>query len=158
MTEDYLQILEECLKKKMDVLDQIIVLDGKQYEISSHQPMDFEAYDQTMEEKGKLIDEVLRLDEGFTTTFEHVKEDLLSHKDIYAKKIAALQELIRATTDKSVTIEAQEQRNKTSMEAGLQMKRNEIRQMKKSTSAALQYYKAMSRINDVDPQLMDKHH
>lgn len=158
MTEDYLQILEECMKKKIEVLDRIIELDGKQFEISSHQPMDFEAYDQTMEEKGELIEEILRLDEGFTSTFERVKEELLSQKEKYAQEIHSLQELIQVAVDKSVTIETQEQRNKTSMEAGLKMKRNEIKQLKKSTSVALNYYKSMSRINDVDPQLMDHHH
>lgn len=157
MTQDYIQIMEESLKKKLTVLDQIIAINGRQFEISSSQPMDFEAYDQTMEEKGKLIDELSKLDNGFTATFERIREELLAGQEQYAQEIARLQDLIRTAVDKGVTIEAQEQRNKASMEAGLKIKRNEIKQMKISTSAAMRYYKSMSKINDVDPQLMDHH-
>lgn len=158
MTRDYIQIMEDSLKKKLQVLDDIIAINGKQFEISSHQPLDFDAYDKTMEEKGNLIDELSKLDDGFTSTFERVKEEILGSKEQYAQEIAKLQDLIRAAVEKGVTIEAQEQRNKASMETGLKIKRNEIKQMKISTSAAMRYYKSMSKINDVDPQLMDQHH
>mgnify|MGYP000238331230 FL=1 len=60
MTEGYLQILIESLEKKIIVLDQIIELDKKQAEISAHQPMDMEAYDEVVEEKDKLVDEINR--------------------------------------------------------------------------------------------------
>ena len=55
MAEGYLQILIESLEKKNEILDQVIRLDEEQAELSAHQPMDMEAYDQTMESKGKLI-------------------------------------------------------------------------------------------------------
>ena len=72
------------------------------------------------------------------------------------EQVQKLQELIRDAVDKGVTIEAQEKRNKAALEAVFRMKRQEIRQMKVSTSAATKYYKSMSRINNIDPQLMDK--
>ena len=64
-----------------------------------------------------------------------------------------MQELIRAAIEKGVSIEAQEQRNKQAMQNMLRTKRVEIKQVKVSNSAASQYYKAMSRINNIDPQL-----
>lgn len=152
---DYLQIMIECLEKKIHVLDQIIGLDQRQFEISNHQPMDFEAYDKTMDEKGELIDELNKLDDGFNTTYERVKDEVKAHPQQYKAQVEQLQELIRIAVEKGVTIEAQEQRNKSSMEVSLSMKRNEIKQLKRSRAAVTKYYDAMNRINKVDPQLMD---
>lgn len=156
MTEGYMQILAESLEKKIDVLERIEKLNEKQLEISSHQPMDMAAYDVTMEEKGELIDEINRLDEGFTSTYERIKDEVQKHPEQYREQVLQLQELIRVAVEKGVSIEAQEKRNRSAVELALRMKRNEIKQMKKSTSAAMKYYKSMSKINNVDPQLMDK--
>lgn len=67
-----------------------------------------------------------------------------------------MQELVRAAVDKSVSIEAQEKRNKASMEVALSSKRKEIKERRISASAATKYYSAVSKINNVDPQLMDR--
>ena len=68
MTEDYLQIMIECLEKKIDVLDRVLELDKRQLAIALEQPFDMEKYDQSMDEKGVLIDELNKLDDGFTST------------------------------------------------------------------------------------------
>ena len=156
MTEGYLQIMIESLEKKIVVLEQIMELNVKQAEISSHQPMDMEAYDKTMDEKGKLIDEINKLDDGFTSTYELVKDVVQQEPGKYRDKVLKMQELIRVAVEKGVTIEAQEKRNRSALETVFRMKRTEIRQMKRSNTAALKYYKSMSKINEVDPQLMDK--
>ena len=156
MTEGYLQIMIESLEKKIVVLDQIMEINGKQAEISAHQPMDMEAYDKTMDEKGKLIDEINKLDDGFTSTYELVKDVVQQEPGKYRDKVLKMQELIRVAVEKGVTIEAQEKRNRSALETVFRMKRTEIRQMKRSNTAALKYYKSMSKINEVDPQLMDK--
>lgn len=156
MTEGYLQILIESLEKKIIVLDQIIELDKQQAEISAHQPMDMEAYDGVVEAKDKLVDEINKLDDGFSSTYELIGDEVKNHPQQYREQVQKLQELIRDAVDKGVTIEAQEKRNKAALEAVFRMKRQEIRQMKVSTSAATKYYKSMSRINNIDPQLMDK--
>ena len=156
MTEGYLQILIESLEKKNEVLDKISVLNKEQAEISAHQPMDMEAYDKTMDEKGELIDEINRLDDGFTSTYERIKDEVQKQPDKYRSQVLVLQELIRTAVEKGVAIEAQEKRNRAALETVFRMKHQEIRQMKVSSSAAATYYKSMSRINTVDPQLMDR--
>lgn len=156
MTEQYLQIMIESLEKKIQILDKILEADKKQYELSVSQPVDFAAYDKTMDEKSEFIEELNKLDDGFTTTYELVKEKVQSEPQKYREKILEMQELIRAAVEKSVTVDAQEKRNKQAIEQALVMRRQEIRQKKISKTAASKYYKAMSRINDVDPQLMDR--
>lgn len=156
MTEGYLQILIESLEKKNEILDQVIRLDEEQAELSAHQPMDMEAYDQTMESKGKLIEEINKLDDGFSSTFELIADEVKSNPVSYREQVLKLQQLIREAVDKGVRVEAQEKRNRAALENVFRMKRQEIKQLKVSTSAAAKYYKSMSRINEVDPQLMDR--
>lgn len=156
MTQNYLQIMIECLEKKITVLDQVSELDKRQLEVAMAQPMDLVAFDKTMDEKGVLIDELGKLDDGFTSTYELVRDEVSREPDRYRDQIARLQELIREALDKGVSIEAQEKRNKAAMEAAIGMRRREIRQKKVSASAAARYYNAVSKINNVDPQLMDK--
>lgn len=156
MTESYIQIMIESLEKKIVVLDQIIELDKRQLDIAIQKPFDMQKFDKSMDEKGELIDEINRLDDGFTSTYELVKDAVAANPEQYREQVLVLQELIREAVSKGATIEVQEKRNKNAMELAINNRRKEIRQMKVSTSAASQYYKAMSRINNVDPQLMDK--
>ena len=129
MTEGYLQILIESLEKKIEVLDQVIALDEEQAKISAHQPMDMEAYDQTMEQKGELIDEINKLDDGFTTTYALIGEEVKQNPQPYREQIDKLQNLIRNAVDKGVQVEAQEKRNKAALENVFRMKRQEIKQL-----------------------------
>lgn len=156
MTEDYLQIMIESLEKKNSVLDKVLDLEKKQLVLAMQQPADLKAYDASMEEKGTLIEELGRLDDGFTNTYELVRDEVQANPEKYKEQVHVMQELIRTAVEKGVSVEAQEQRNKQAMKSMLSTKRREIRQMKVSTSAASQYYKAMSQINNVDPQLMDR--
>lgn len=155
MTENYLQIMTESLEKKLEVLDQISEVNKRQLETSMQRPFDAEAYDAIMDEKGVLIDELNRLDDGFTSTYERVRKEVQSNPDQYREKVLHMQELVRQAVDKGVSIEAQEQRNKASMEAALTSKRQEIKERRITANAATKYYTAVSKLNNVDPQLMD---
>ncbi len=156
MTEDYLQIMIECLEKKIDVLDRVLELDKRQLAIALEQPFDMEKYDQSMDEKGVLIDELNKLDDGFTSTYERVRDEVQADPKAYADKVQRMQDLIRMAVDKGVTVEAQEQRGKQAMQSAMKAKRKEIKTVKVSNEAATKYYKAMSRVNNIDPQLMDR--
>lgn len=155
MTENYLQIMTESLEKKLEILDQVYEVNKRQLQASTIRPFDPEAYDVIMDEKGKLIDELNRLDDGFTSTYELVREAVQSDPDRYRDKIQQMQELVREAVDKGVSIEAQEQRNKASMEAALTSRRQELKVRKVTANAATKYYNAVSKLNNVDPQLMD---
>lgn len=146
----------ESLEKKNEVLDKVIELDKRQLSIALAQPFDVEGYDVSMDEKDALIDALNKLDDGFMNTYELVRGDVQSNPKAYAKKVQRMQDLIRAATEKTVTIRTQEQRGKQAMQSAMNKKRTEIRSVKVSNAAAAKYYKSMSRINDVDPQLMDR--
>ena len=156
MTENYLQIMTESLEKKIEVLDQIYALNKRQFEASSARPFDAEAYDVIMDTKGELIEALERLDDGFSTTYERVRDTIQKNPEQYRVQVLRMQELVREAVDKGVSIEAQEKRNKASMEAALGSKRMEIKEHRVSANAAAQYYNAVSKLNRIDPQLMDR--
>ena len=101
-------------------------------------------------------DEIERLDEGFTSTYELVREAVQKEPDQYRDKVLYMQELVRRAVDKGVSIEAQEKRNKASMETAISSKRNEMKERRVSAKAATQYYNAVNKLNKIDPQLMDR--
>ena len=66
-----------------------------------------------------------------------------------------MQKQIREVTDLSVQIQAQEARNKTSLQNRFNMMKKDIQNAKRSTKLANQYYKNVNRI-DAEPQFMDQ--
>lgn len=68
---------------------------------------------------------------------------------------AAIQEKITWVTEKSVTIQAQEKRNKALIEQFFTRQREGLRQGRKSSRAAYDYYRDMSQTQVVPPQFMD---
>ncbi|MBQ8247824.1 MAG: flagellar protein FliT [Lachnospiraceae bacterium] len=156
MEKQYIQMMLESLQKKETVVKDLIVGSERQKEVLSAEEVDWDAFDALTVEKGKLIDELLQLDEGFESLFERVKEPLTQKKDMYKTEIGFMQATIRTLTDKSAELEALEQRNKKLVETRMTESRQVIKQSKMGSQAAMQYYQRMNRINTVDPQLMDK--
>lgn len=153
---NYLQVLEESLHKKMDVLSRIEQMNMRQEQILKADSVSEEAFDQSIEEKGVLIDELNKLDEGFENLYAHIKEQLATDAASYKVQIAALQKLIAEVTDKSVSIQAQEARNKVLAENFFAGWKRELQKGRKSSKAALDYYRSMSQSQVIAPQFMDK--
>lgn len=156
MINDYLQVLEESLRKKQNVLNRIEVLCGKQEEMLRQETVPEEEFDNSLEEKGQLIEELNRLDDGFESLYSHIKEQLSEDKDKYRSQISALQQLIAEVTDKSVSIQAQEARNKVLAENFFGNRKREIEKGRRSSKAAMNYYRNMKQTQVVSPQFMDK--
>ena len=112
MIENYLGILEESLEKKVLVLDEIEDYTAKQERLLKQEKVSMEELDANMEQKDGLIQKLTALDDGFETLYERVKEQLSTNKDAYKNQIKRIQELITKVTEKSVSIQAKESRNK----------------------------------------------
>ena len=68
--ENQLTILSESLDKKLEVLQKIREYNKRQEEIFSAEEVDMSLFDDAVEEKQRLIDEVVHLDEGFEIMYE----------------------------------------------------------------------------------------
>lgn len=154
MTTNYLQIMIDSLKKKKDILIKIVSLNEKQNEILTKEELNQDAFENNMHEKGECIDELEKLDEGFQSVFDRIKEELSSNKQLYFNEIETMKKLIKEVTELGARIEVQEARNKVKVEAMFRKQRQEHKEAKRSASMAKSYYQNMSRINDA-PQFMD---
>ena len=74
--ENQLTILSESLDKKLEVLQKIREYNKRQEEIFSAEKVDMSLFDDAVEEKQRLIDEVVRLDEGFEILYEKLAKEL----------------------------------------------------------------------------------
>ncbi len=152
-----LDMLEESLQKKVEILTRIEEQNTKQADIlSDSEKVDEAAFDATVDAKSKLIDEINSLDDGFQSLFDRVKEEIGEHKEQYADQIKRMQKLIQEITGKSASIEASEHRNKRLAEKYFSTARENMNQSRNSSSAAFNYYQTMNNFKNIPPQFMDK--
>lgn len=153
--QTYIEIMQQSLKKKIEILDKIISLDEQQKEQLENPTSTVDEFDKTVEAKAKLIEQLDQLDSGFEKLYARVKEELAVHKEDHAASIRNMQDCIRQITDKSVEIQAQEARNKELMTKKFSSMRQKAKNVRKNSKIANQYYRNMMQLNYVDPQFMD---
>lgn len=156
MIKNYLKILEDSLLKKSQVLDEIISFNQEQEKLLRQEKVSIEDLDENMGRKDELIQKLVKLDEGFEHLYEKIRKQLLENKTLYADQITGLQKLIAEVTEKGVSVQAQEARNKKLVEAYFQNEKSQLRQGRQVSKAAYDYYKSMNNMNVVPPQIMDQ--
>ena len=155
MSELYIDIMLQSLEKKEVLLDRIIEANVRQEAVLKNPEGDPEEFDEIVETKGALIEQLEQLDSGFHKLFDNMKEELDGQRENYAKQIEQMQIHIRSITDKSVQIQAQEARNKDLMTQKFTRIKEMAKQTRASSNMVNQYYKNMSKLNVVDPQFLD---
>lgn len=155
MADNYLLIMIQSLKKKVQVLDCIIDANDRQKIALENPSLDPDDFDVIVEEKAKYIEHLDLLDQGFDKLFARVKEELDNNRDAYKDEIREMQTLITTVTEKSNKIQVQEARNKDLMTQKFTKVRKQARDVRASQQAVNQYYQNMKKINFIDPQFMD---
>ena len=155
MSETYLAIMLQSLKKKEQVLDEIIRLNDLQKKELTDQATPVDDFDKTVEDKSACIDQLDQLDSGFEKLYAQVQEELQANKEQYADTIKALQKCIRSVTDKSIMIQAQEARNKDLMMQKFTTVRKHAKDVRANSKAITGYYKTMTHSGYMDSRYMD---
>ena len=155
MITSYLNILQDSLIKKIELLEQIEKKSLEQSEMIKGTNVDLELVDVNMDEKAKLIEEIFKLDNGFESIYEKVREQLLVNKEQYKVQIHNLQGLISKVTEKSTAIQAIEARNKAQMDIVFATQKKEVQNRRNAMSVARDYYQIMNKVKHVSPQFMD---
>lgn len=156
MANEYMQMLAESLVKKSEILSELITKTNTQKEVVSAPEVDWDAFDAIVEDKGNLVEELVKLDDGFDALYARIKEELTANKAAYKNEIVKMQALIKEVTDKSTELQAMEHRNKALIEQRFAESKKAIKQSKMGSKAAMEYYQRMNNLKNVDPQLMDK--
>ena len=79
MIDNYLKILEDSLKKKIAVLNEVAEYNCAQEELLKKEELSIEELDKNMEQKDVLIKKLLALDEGFESLYEKIREQFLQN-------------------------------------------------------------------------------
>ena len=156
MGNDYISIMVQSLQKKLEVLNGIIEKNVEQRQILEQEELDTDAFEQNIKLKSDLVDQIEFLDDGFEELYGRVKSLIETEKQEHKEEIQLMKQLITGITEKSVTIQIQEARNRKLVEQRFSQERKKVRSMRNTSTVANQYYKNMSRLNVVDAQSMDK--
>lgn len=149
------QILLQSLEKKNELLDRMIAQNSAQEEILKQEELDMDAFDAAIDLQSSYVEQLEQLDEGFETTYDRVREELLENRERYRSEITRMKEQIRQITDKIVTINAGNMRNKMLAESQFKKKRRTIGKGASRNKAAKNYYNNMNNLNYVSPQFYD---
>ncbi len=100
--------------------------------------------DISIEEKQKLIDELVSIDDMFLSIFESFKGNLNKHKDIFKEDIKTLKHKIQEITELDFKIRIQEEKNKNLQNINIKnnlMNVEKVKTLKVSKDNMLKKYK-----------------
>lgn len=155
MNQSGAQILLRSLEKKNELLDQMISLNSVQEGILKQEEFDMDAFDAAIDRQSACVEELDKLDQGFETVYDRVRDELMRNREQYRSEIARMQEQIQQITDKIVTLNAGNMRNKMLAENQFKKKQQAIGSGVSKNRAAVNYYNNMNNLNYVKPQFYD---
>lgn len=155
MNQSGAQILLQSLEKKTLLLDRMIQQNSVQEEILKADDLDMDAFDEAINKQGSYLEELDKLDQGFEAVYDRVRQELIQDKERYRAEITRMKELIQQITDKIVTLNAGNMRNKVLAENQFKKKRISIGTGASKNRAARNYYNNMNNLNYVSPQFYD---
>ena len=141
--KEYIKMLEESLIKKVELLKILQGLNQEQREILEDYETTPEELDKNMDKKSDIIERLDKMDEGFQSVYDKIKEDIVNNKEEYSGQIKHMQELITQITDLSADVQAKELQNKDIATARFTHIRNQIRETKHGQKAVASYYASM---------------
>ncbi|MBQ8666094.1 MAG: hypothetical protein IJ526_04445 [Lachnospiraceae bacterium] len=145
--DDYIQIMIESLGKKSELLDRIILNNEEQHECvagKNYDEVNWDSFNLIVAQKQASIDRIVKMDEGFQSLYDRVKEQLNGDRDKYADKIREIQKLIGEITDKGAKITTGEERNRKIIEKLFGSRKKEIKRTRNSLKVASSYAQTMS--------------
>lgn len=153
---NYVKILKESLQKKVSVLQALLEASVRQSEFIDEKEFDIDTFQQTMEQKDVLLEQLNELDQGFEQVFQDIRVELKEKQMQYQRDIDEMQSLIRTCTDIGVEIQRTEQQNKNKLTVRFAEQKKELRKIKTSSKVASTYYRTMSNTHNVDSYFMDQ--
>jgi hypothetical protein len=155
-TQTYAQLLVDTLKRKSEVLLQLMELTSRQENVISSEPFNEDQFMDIMDLKEEKIQVLNRLDEGFDKIYQSIRMELQQNKEQYSSDINIMKEFIIKITDLSINLQTMELRNKSKIEIIFGKKRREIRESTISSKTVANYYKSMSSQQEGQSFFYDK--
>lgn len=155
MNQSGAQILLQSLEKKNALLDDMILQNSVQEDILKQDEFDMDAFDEAIDRQSRYVEELERLDQGFEAVYDRIRGELIQNKAQYGSEIMQMKNLIQQITDKIVTINAGNMRNKMLAENYFKKQKKAIGNSLSKTKAVRNYYNNANNLNHVMPQFYD---
>lgn len=149
-SSNYIDALKRSLKKKISILSSIDLQNRRQREILLDEESEVSAFQETVDEKSRLIEEIETLDQGFEEVFSHVKVEIEGNKALYRDDISLMQEYIRQIMAKVTLIRSQEQENKTLLEQRIADVRSKSKVARDNQKLVNSYSKMMTTLDSMN--------
>lgn len=155
MVEKNLNALQDNLKKKASALERFGGLVKQQALLLEDSDATLEQLDACMDEQDKLTAQINDLSEEFEQICEALKHSLPDDRSAHQKQIDSIMEANAKIDEMTRRIIEELAVNKAKMQDYLSKERRNLGAGRKSSQAALNYYKNMSGSNVVPSYFMD---
>lgn len=153
--KNYLQIMEQSLRKKLAILNRIRLKNEEQRVLLLDENLAPDDFEKNVEEKGELIEQLELLDKGFDEIYGRLEGAFRENKEQYREEIQKLQGQIRQITAAGNSIQAEEKRNYELAQQKFSSVKKQVREIKSSHKAVNEYYRTMTKTNYVGAQFLD---
>lgn len=154
--QTYIAVLIIALQKKSVLLDKLLEITNKQKNLIGAREAESEVFEQLLKDKEHFIDCLNNADDGFELIYEKVKQEISVNRNQHKEEILQLQSLITLITEKSVVLQAEEQRNYGAMQNFFAQKKKEIREFHLNDRSTASYYRNMADQHQGQSYFMDK--
>lgn len=151
----YIEILKQSLTKKIELLDTIMALNVLQKDMLENPDLDPDELEENLNRKADLVEQLSKLDDGFSQIYDRVRADLTENCGAYSEDIAQMKRDITAIMDKSTAIQSQEKRNQVLMQQKFTSVKKQIKEVKKSRQAVNSYYRNMMKMGTPGSTFLD---
>lgn len=151
----YIEILKQSLTKKIELLDTIMALNVLQKDMLENPDLDPDELEENLNRKADLVEQLSKLDDGFSQIYDRVRADLTENRGTYSEDIAQMKRDITAIMDKSTAIQSQEKRNQVLMQQKFTSVKKQIKEVKKSRQAVNSYYRNMMKMGTPGSTFLD---
>ena len=142
-SKEYVKMLSDSLDKKVELLRQLQGLNQEQKNILENRESTPDMLDDNIEKKSDIIERLDKMDDGFQSLYDKVKDDLSSKREEYTNEIKHMQEQITLITDLSTDVQAKEMQNRELARIKFSHIRSQIRETKHGQKAVASYYASM---------------
>lgn len=140
----YVKMMVDVLRRKERILSSLLEKTKEQEMLLREEELNQERFQEILEEKGTLIEELNELDEGFDALFKKVEQEILAHRELYRDSIEEMQRRITVVSDLGVQIQALESQNSEHLKVYFANQRNRIREFRVKNEMASNYYQNMT--------------
>lgn len=146
----YVNMLADVLRRKERILAVLLDLTKQQEVLLKEDELDQDRFQETLEQKGALIDELNEIDEGFDSLFKKVEQEILLYREEYHDKIKFMQDQITKVSELGIQIQALESQNSEWLKAYFATQKKRIREFHINNKTASNYYQNMANTHKIE--------